>query len=51
MADHIFAQEYPNKFVMVPLKTSEYSIEIANSIANVILSQTYENPTDKYLEL
>ena len=44
-------KEYPNKFIMVPLKSSEYHLEIVNSIANVSLIQSYENPTNKYLEL
>lgn len=51
VSDPVFAQEYPNKFIMVPLKSSEYNVEIVNSIANVSLLQSYENPTNKYLEL
>ncbi len=40
-----------NQFLLVPLKLSEYHVEIANSIANVTLTQTYLNPTDKFLEV
>jgi Ca-activated chloride channel homolog len=42
---------YPNKHILVPLKSSEYELEIVNAITSVTLVQTYENPTDKYLEL
>ena len=30
---------------------SEYHLEIVNAIANVTLTQTYHNPTDKFLEM
>lgn len=33
----------------MPLKSSEYEIEIVNAVANVTLVQTYQNPTEKYL--
>lgn len=36
---------------MVPLVSSEYVLNIANTIANVSLVQTYQNPTGKFLEL
>lgn len=39
------------KNLLVPLVSSEYVLEIANTIANVSLVQTYLNPTDKFLEL
>ena len=35
----------------MPLKSAEYEIEVVNAVANVTLVQTYQNPTDKYLEL
>lgn len=46
-----FLKAYPNTHVMVPLKTSEYNLEIVNAITSVTLIQTYVNPTDKFLEL
>lgn len=39
------------KNLLVPLVSSEYVLEIANTIANVSLVQTYLNPSDKFLEL
>jgi len=38
-----------NQDILVPLKVSDYHLEIVNSIANVTLTQTYHNPTDKFL--
>ena len=35
----------------MPLKSSEYYVEIVNSIANVTLTQVYHNPTDQFLEV
>ena len=40
-----------NQFVLVPLKSSDYHIEIVNSLANVTLIQNYHNPTKKFLEM
>lgn len=51
VSDPNFQQQFPNKHILVPLKSSEYTLEIVNSIANVTLVQLYQNPTDKYLEL
>ena len=33
------------------MKTIDYQLGIVNSVARVILSQIYMNPTDKFLEL
>ena len=44
-------EKYGQRNVLVPLVSLEYVIEIANTIANVSLLQTYQNPTDKFLEL
>ncbi len=37
--------------VMVPLKHIDYDIEIVNSLVHITLVQTYENPSEKFLEL
>ena len=44
-------QQRHNQVILVPLKSSEYHLEIVNSIANVNLTQHYHNPTDKFLEI
>lgn len=36
---------------MVPLKNIDYDIEIVNSLVHITLVQTYENPSEKFLEL
>ena len=36
---------------LVPLKHIDYSLEIVNSLLSVTLVQSYENPTDKFLEV
>lgn len=36
---------------MVPLRSCEYDLEIVNSLVNVSLTQTYINPTEKFLEV
>ena len=36
---------------MMPLKQSEYFLEIVNSMVNVSLTQSYYNPTDQFLEV
>ena len=36
---------------MVPLKNIDYQVEIVNSLMNITLSQRYNNPSDKYLEV
>ena len=36
---------------MVPLKHIDYQLSISNSLANISLSQRYENPSDKFLEV
>ena len=41
----------PSKNVIMPLRTCDYRIEIVNAIVNVTLIQTYENPTEEYLEV
>ena len=40
-----------NQFALVPLKSSQYNVEIVNSIASITLTQTYFNPTETFLEL
>ena len=44
-------QQRHNQFILVPLKSSDYHLEIVNSIANVNLIQSYHNPTEKFLEM
>ena len=41
-------QQRHNQFILVPLKSSEYHLEIVNSIANVSLVQSYHNPTENF---
>jgi hypothetical protein len=36
---------------MVPLRSIEYDLEVVNAIVSVALVQTYQNPTEKFLEL
>lgn len=43
--------QYPNKLILVPLKSSEYAVEIVNAVANITLTQLYVNPTDSFLEV
>ena len=40
-----------NQVILVPLKSSDYHLEIVNSIANITLVQNYHNPTQKFLEM
>ena len=40
-----------NQVILVPLKSSDYHLDIVNSIANVTLVQNYHNPTQKFLEM
>ncbi len=42
---------HPDHHILMPLKTSDYHVEIVNSIANIVLTQEYFNPTDKSLEV
>lgn len=35
----------------MPLKSSEYAVEIVNAVANITLTQLYMNPTDSFLEV
>ena len=44
-------QQRHNQVILVPLKSSEYHLEIVNSIVNVNLTQHYHNPTSKFLEI
>lgn len=44
-------EKYGRKSLLVPLVSSEYVLDIANTVANVSLVQTYLNPTDQFLEL
>jgi len=44
-------KEKQNHYIIVPLKSCEYQLEIVNSLTNVTLVQTYHNPTDKFLEI
>ena len=44
-------EKYPNQHIMMPLKQSEYFLEIVNSMVNVSLTQSYYNPTDQFLEV
>ena len=44
------ASERPGQHILAPLISSEYDVEIVNAIANVSLTQSYSNPTDKFLE-
>ena len=39
----------PGKYLLAPLVSSEYDIEIVNSIANISLAQSYTNPTEQFL--
>jgi hypothetical protein len=36
---------------MVPLRSIGYDLEVVNAIVSVALVQTYQNPTEKFLEL
>ena len=40
-----------NSNVLAPIVSSDYQVEIVNSIANVTLTQLYVNPTAKFLEM
>jgi hypothetical protein len=44
-------QKYPNQLILVPLRSSEYAVEIVNAVANISLTQLYVNPTDSFLEV
>lgn len=44
-------KQRPNQMVLIPLKVSEYHVEISNSIANITLTQKYQNPTNQFLEI
>lgn len=46
-----YLKDFPNKHVLVPLRTCEYQLEVVNAITSVTLLQTYQNPTEKFLEL
>ena len=35
----------------MPLRTIDYELEIVNSLLNINLTQKYENPTDKFLNV
>lgn len=41
----------PQKSVLVPLLSCEFQLEVVNAMVNVTLLQTYQNPTDKFLEV
>ena len=36
---------------IVPLRSIDYHIQIVNSLANITLKQTYENPLSSFLEV
>ena len=35
----------------MPLRSSEYAVEIVNAVANITLTQVYVNPTETFLEV
>jgi len=43
------ANQRQGQLMLAPLITSEYHIEISNAITNVTLTQTYKNPSEKFL--
>jgi hypothetical protein len=49
VVDCDLTQHKRNQHILVPLKSAEYELEIANAITNVTLIQTYHNPTEKFL--
>ena len=41
----------PAHHILAPLKMSDYHLEIVNAMTNVNLTQHYQNPTKKFLEM
>jgi len=42
---------HPNALILMPLRSSENTVDIVNAVANVSLTQVYVNPTDSFLEV
>jgi Ca-activated chloride channel family protein len=51
VANSEMLQDRPFQRILVPLRSCNYQMEVVNAMVNVTLTQTYQNPTDKFLEV
>jgi hypothetical protein len=50
-ARSILVPDKNSEDIAIPLTSSDYDVEIVNTIANVTLVQTYINPSNKFMEV
>ena len=51
MVDPGLLCQHPHHHLLAPLISSQYLIDVVNSVAHITLTQTYYNPSDNIVEL